>query len=338
MSRPLPLPACDAQLQVAYAPAETLEAQLADARTLAVFGFGPDAPHHADPRCLVVPLQPLQGPAPVEVWRCAGPVRHGRDGDVAWSTDGQLLFGAMEVEEPADGGIEAAARIAYTRLGAFLAQAPARHLLRVWNYLDAITLGEDDQERYRQFCVGRSAGLGQLEATRLPAATAIGRCDGRRVLQVYWLAAGAEGTPLENPRQISAYRYPRQYGPQPPSFARAMLPPAGSRMPLLLSGTAAIIGHASQHAGSVPAQVDETLANIGILIERARHSRPALPEAPDAGTLLKVYVREPGDAASVAQALARRLDPAVPRLLLHAQVCRRELLVEIDGVHGTPAG
>ena len=33
------------------------------------------------------------------------------------------------------------------------------------------------------------------------------------------------GTPVENPRQVSAYRYPRQYGPQPPSFARAMLPP-----------------------------------------------------------------------------------------------------------------
>ena len=338
MSRPHPLPGADARLQVAYAPLHTLDAQLADPCTLAVFGFGPDAPQRDDPRWLRVPLRPLQDQAVVEVWRTSGPAGHGRDGDVAWASDGRLLFGALEIDEPGDGDIETAARRAYTRLGAFQAGAPVPHLLRVWNYMDAITLGEDDEERYRRFCVGRVAGLGQLDAVHLPAATAIGRCDGRRVLQVYWLAATAPGTPLENPRQVSAYRYPRQYGPQPPSFARAMLAPAGSDIPLLLSGTAAIIGHASQHTGSVKAQVEETLANIGILIGAARRSEPALPQDPDAATPLKVYVREPGDAAAVSAALDACLAPQVPRLLLHAQVCRRELLVEIDGAHGVPAG
>jgi chorismate lyase/3-hydroxybenzoate synthase len=38
--------------------------------------------------------------------------------------------------------------------------------------------------------------------------------------------------------------------------------------------------------------------------------------------------------ARVETLLARHLDPAVPRLLLRADVCRRELLVEIDGFHG----
>ncbi|ADV28623.1 putative pteridine-dependent deoxygenase like protein [Pseudoxanthomonas suwonensis 11-1] len=336
MSRPLPLPGSDARLHVGYAPAPTLQAQLDDPRVLAVFGFGADAPGHADPRFLRVPLRPLQDEAVVEVWRTAGPVEHGRDGDVAWASDGRLLFGAMEVAEPDGGDIEAAARHAYTRIGAFLAGLPACHLLRVWNYMDAITLGEDDEERYRRFCVGRVSGLGQLDAARLPAATAIGRCDGQRVLQVYWLAATGPGTPLENPRQISAYRYPRQYGPQPPSFARAMLPPTGSDMPLLLSGTAAIVGHASQHAGSIRAQVEETLANIGVLIGSARRIRPSLPVAPDAATPLKAYVRHPEDAAEVAAALDSHLGRQVPRLLLHAQVCRRELLVEIDGAHGVP--
>ncbi len=334
MSRPLPLPGADARLRVEYAPLHTLDAQLADPTTLAVFGFGPDAPQREDPRWLRVPLRPLHGEALIEVWRGAGPVSHGRDGEVAWAGDGRLLFGSLEVDEPGQADIEAAARAAYTRMGRFLAGNPTPHLLRVWNYMDAITLGEDDEERYRRFCVGRVEGLGELEATRLPAATAIGRCDGRRVLQVYWLAAVAEGTPLENPRQVSAYRYPRQYGPQAPSFARAMLPPAGSDMPMLLSGTAAIIGHASQHTGSVRAQVEETLANIGILIGAARRTTPSLPPAPDAATPLKVYVRDPADTAAVVAALDACLAPQVPRLLLHAQVCRRELLVEIDGVHG----
>ncbi|WP_447729096.1 chorismate transformation enzyme, FkbO/Hyg5 family [Pseudoxanthomonas suwonensis] len=336
MSRPLPLPGSDARLEVSYAPAHTLQAQLDDPRTLAVFGFGDDAPASDDPRWLRVPLRPLQDQAVVEVWRAAGPVSHGRDGDVAWASDGRLLFGAMEVPEPEGDDIRAAAHHAYARMCGFIAGSQATHLLRVWNYMDAITLGEGDDERYRRFCVGRVEGLGQFEAGRLPAATAIGRCDGRRVLQVYWLAATGPGTPLENPRQVSAYRYPRQYGPQPPSFARAMLPPTGSDMPLLLSGTAAIVGHASQHAGSVRAQVDETMANIGVLIGSARRIRPSLPAAPDAATPLKVYVRHPEHAAEVAAALEANLGRQVPRLLLHAQVCRRELLVEIDGVHGVP--
>jgi chorismate lyase/3-hydroxybenzoate synthase len=105
-------------------------------------------------------------------------------------------------------------------------------------------------------------------------------------------------------------------------------------MPLLLSGTAAIVGHASQHSGEVRAQVDETLANLDSLVAAARQQGAMLPAALGAGSLLKVYVRDPEDAPAVAARLDERLDPAVPRLLLHAQVCRRDLLVEIDGVHG----
>lgn len=338
MNRPLPSTAATfPQLRVAYAPADTLHRQLADPRVLAVFGFGDAAPSSSDPRWLRVALEPLQETAPrIEVWRVDGPVAHGRDGELAWASDGRLLFGALEIDE-GQAGLEAAAATAYARLSGFMA-GPGRdtpHLLRIWNYMDAITLGEGDEERYRRFCVGRVAGMGGFEdVSRLPAATAIGGCDGHRRLQVYWLASREPGTPLENPRQVSAWRYPRQYGPQSPSFARAMLPPEGAAMPLLLSGTAAVVGHASQHSESVAAQLDETLANLESLIGAARAAVPSLPAAFGADSPLKVYVRQPEDAAAIAGQLDARLDPSVPRLLLHAHVCRRELLVEIDGVHG----
>ena len=331
-------------LQVAYAAADSLPRQLADPRVLAVFGFGATAPSCDDPRWLRVALEPLGEDAPrVEVWRAGGPVIHGRDGDVAWASDGALLFGALEIDEPGtDGaGLETASALAYARLSAFMAGIGSHtpHLLRIRNYMDAITLGEGDQERYRRFCIGRVAGMGGVaETSRLPAATAIGGCDGRRRLQVYWLASREPGTPVENPRQVSAWRYPRQYGPQSPSFARAMLPPAGAAMPLLLSGTAAVVGHASQHSESVPAQLDETRANLESLVGAARGLAPALPAAFGPGSPLKVYVRRPADAAAIAAQLDARLDPAVPRLLLHAHVCRRELLVEIDGAHGAATG
>lgn len=336
MSRPLSrLPATptpQARLQVDYVHASTAQTVLADAHTLAVLGFGDDAPRGDDPRYLRVPLQP-HGAAPLEIWRANAPVRSGRDGDIRWSTDGQLLFGAIELDE-SQVGIEAASEQAYAQLIGFVRRSHAPHLLRIWNYLDAITLGEGDGERYRAFCVGRARGLGGFEAQTLPAATAIGRCDAARVIQIYWLAACVPGLPVENPRQVSAYRYPRRYGPQSPSFARAMLPPPGSTMPLMLSGTASVVGHASQHEGELLAQLEETFANFDALLGAARARQPSLPGQFGPGSRLKVYVRDAHDMPVVADALDRRLGDRVPRLLLHAAICRRELAVEIDGVHG----
>jgi chorismate lyase/3-hydroxybenzoate synthase len=322
-----------AALQVDYAEPGTLDAWLARGDTLAAFGFGDAAPRSDDPRYLRVPLQP-HGPGLLEVWRTRVPVERGREGDIAWAGNAQLSFGAIEVAE-GDGGIVAAAEHAYARLTDFIARSRTPHLLRIWNYLDAITEGEGDAERYRQFCVGRARGLGTFDAQTLPAATAIGRCDEERIVQVYWLASSAPGTPVENPRQVSAYRYPREYGPQPPSFARAMLPPPGSKMPLLLSGTASVVGHRSLHAGRLLAQLDETFANFDSLIGAARAHAPALPAHFGADTRLKVYVRERGDLPLVARAFADRFGGGVPHLILHAVICRRDLAVEIDGVHGT---
>lgn len=323
------------RLAVEYVHAPSPAPLLQGDDVLAVFGFGSAAPADLDdPRYLRVPLEPFGEPA-FEVWHANAPVRHGRDDGLRWASDGELLFGVIEVEE-GDGGIEDAACRAYARLVEFTRGSRTPLLLRVWNYVDAITFGEGDDERYRAFCVGRARGLGSFDVQTLPAATAIGRCDGARVVQVYWLASATAGTPVENPRQVSAYRYPRQYGPQSPSFARAMLPPAGSAMPLLLSGTAAIIGHTSMHDGELLAQLDVTFANFDALVGAARAHDPALPPRFGRGTRLKVYVRDRHDLPLVAEALDRRFGAEVPRVLMHAAICRRELAVEIDGVHGAP--
>ncbi len=341
MSQPHPGATMSAsQFEVDYVAADSPSTLLEGHGVLAVFGFGDAAPStHADPRYLRIPLQPHAGIAPYEVWRTGEPVEHGRDGEISWASNGQFAFGVIEVDEsPVNGatpGIAAAAAHAYERLTAFVRESGTPHLLRIWNYLDAITHGDGDAERYRQFCVGRARGLGKFDPVMLPAATAIGRCDDARVLQIYWLAAAAAGTAVENPRQVSAYRYPRAYGPQPPSFARAMLPPTAERLPLLLSGTASVVGHASQHADALLAQLDETFANFDALLDAARQSQPALPARFGAGTRLKVYVRDRSDLDIVAAALQARFGDRVPRIVLHAAICRRELCVEIDGVHAS---
>jgi chorismate lyase/3-hydroxybenzoate synthase len=306
-----------------------LDALLAEPGVLAVIGFGADAPAtHVDPRYLHVALQPVDAAAPFEVWRASGRVSHGRGEGFAWACDGDYTFGAIELAEAQFGDIEAAAEAAYRRLGAALAASTTPHALRIWNYLDAINLGAGDAERYRRFCAGRAAGLAPGLIDAYPAATAIGVRDGRRVLQVYWLAARVAGQAVENPRQLSAWRYPRRYGIKPPTFARAMRAPSKNPQ-VYISGTAAIIGHASHHHDDFAAQLAETLTNIDSLLDAARLDAAARfgPHA-----LLKAYVRRDLDLAAAADLLGARLPAATPLLLLRGDICRSELLIEIDGV------
>lgn len=336
MSAALASPAPGPRLVVRYAHARSAAALLAP-DVLAVIGFGAarlaDDGAAPDPRCLRVGLAP-HGEAPFEVWHGAGPVRTRVVDGVRLAEDGHLQVGVIEVEEAAHGGIRGAAKEAYARLQRTVGgEGGYPHLLRIWNYIDAITGGDGDDERYRQFCVGRALGFGTTPL-RFPAATAIGRHDGLRVLQVYWIAARQPGTPVENPRQVAAYRYPRQYGPQPPSFARAMLAHDADALPLMLSGTAAVVGHASRHPGDLAAQLDETLANFAALLDAARQHAPGLATGFGPASPLKAYVREVADLPRMAALLADRLPPGTPHLLLHGEVCRRELLVEIDGFHG----
>lgn len=311
---------------------DTAPALLRQDKVLAVIGFGAACTLPQDERVLRVGLEPI-GAAPLEVWRAHAPVQHGRDGDLRWSTDGTHLFFAIEVDEAAHGGIAPAAEHAYRRLVGFVGASRTPHLLRLWNYLDAINEGDDagDAERYRLFCNGRAAGMtaaGGLAS--YPAASAIGRQDGVRVLQVYGLAARHAGTKVENPRQLSAWRYPRQYGPTPPSFARGM---RTTPQQLLISGTAAVVGHASLHHGDTEAQLDETLANLDSLL---REAKLAEPTRLGAGSLLKVYVRDPAQAAAIQAGLQARLPGLRPPLMLAGDICRRELLLEIDGEHRLP--
>jgi chorismate lyase/3-hydroxybenzoate synthase len=307
--------------------------ELLGPRTLAVFGFGPAAPATLeDPRYLRVNLEPADGAAWYEVWDSASVVKTWQDGAVSAACNDDLSFGWIECVE-GDGGIVQAAEDAYRSLLAHVSGSAFPHLLRIWNYMDAITEGDGDDERYRQFCLGRAAEF-PLAASRFPAATAIGSKDGKRVLQVYWISAAQAGTPLENPRQTAAWRYPRQYGPSPPTFARAMLAAPSVLMPMMLSGTAAVVGHASLHPGEMDSQVDETLRNFSTLIAVARERRPGLPECIGEGSLLKVYLSDKSAASQLDILLNERLSPDVPRLVLFADVCRTDLALEIDGFHG----
>lgn len=289
---------------------------------LASFGFTNHPSPHPDPRWTDVALAPI-GAGATEYWTVDGTVSHGRAGDVRFARGGGWLFAAIDVDERQHDGPAGAGRYAYGCLTAFLAGQPERHVQRLWNYLGGINLGDGDEERYKLFCQGRADGMGTFFADGFPAATAIGHHAAGHLLQVYLLAGAQPGTRVENPRQVSAWEYPRQYGATPPTFSRGTM--LSSRDALAISGTASVVGHVSAHAGNLAAQLDETLLNLESLLASGD-----MPAGFDARSPLKVYVRHEADAAYVHRELTARL-PDVPLLLLLGDICRADLLLEIDG-------
>ena len=321
-----------ATLRVAYQPlsGQSSHGDLWPAGLLAAVRFGAATPvvdRAAAPLVIDVGLTPLHGPPTAELWFASGPVRTGRWSDghgsaVRFAHDGQHLFAVIELDEREHGGILLTAERAYAAIAAFQQQSAFNHLLRMWNYMDAINEGEGDTERYRQFCVGRVRGLGDV-TQGYPSATAIGRQQGDHVLQVFWLAGKHPGKAVENPRQVSAYHYPRVHGPVSPSFSRALLAPDNT---VLVSGTASIVGHVSQHHDDVMEQLEETVRNLAALNDHAGRERHF-----NGKELLKIYIRDGALTAPIAQRL-RDLYPKSEMLFVAADVCRRELLLEIEAV------
>jgi enamine deaminase RidA (YjgF/YER057c/UK114 family) len=271
----------------------------------------------------------LDGPPVYELWTSDDPVRYFETGGLRLAATDQLLFGALPgVEDPAI-PLETMTRQLYDQLFQLLKQEGYLHLFRIWNYLPGITEEVNGLERYQRFTLGRHEAFeahGRL-VEQAPAACALGTAGG--LLNVSFMAARQPGRPVENPRQISAYRYPERYGPRSPTFSRALLAGLGAGSQLFISGTASIVGHESRHPGDPAAQAREALANIAQLLAEARQAGHTGAHS----LKLKVYVRHAAMLSAIRPVVEAALGPHDEAIYLQAEICRRELLVEIEGAY-----
>ena len=101
---------------------------------------------------------------------------------------------------------------------------------------------------------------------------------------------------------------------------------------MLIGGTASVVGEDSRHAGNLDAQLDETLVNIEALV-RAASDHGGECDAPLQRLVdLRVYITAANHADPVVLILSQRCPRVRTFDLVVAQLCRRELLVEIEGV------
>lgn len=274
-----------------------------------------------------------------ECWLACDVVSTGVDGGVRWRRHADLLFGVIELEESvprAPGGLEVLATQAYDRIFRLLDEQRLPHLWRVWNYMADIHGERETLERYRQFNRGRARAFERAARTvsgRVPAACALGVPTGP--LSIAFLAGASPVVPVENPRQLSAWRYPSQYGPQSPTFSRAVLARTPGQEWLMISGTASIVGHETVHEGDVMAQTRETLTNIEAVVAEANRLAAAGPFALQ-DLMYRAYVRHADDMAEV-QHLLRHAVGSAALVCVQADVCRQDLLVEVEAMGWRPA-
>lgn len=226
---------------------------------------------------------------------------------------------------------------------------PFHDVVRIWLYQGGITEIEEDTERYRELNRARtdffdgvdfsSSALAKQQAGKeiYPASTGIGTGEHGLVvtaLSVQTEREDVEILSLENPQQMSAFDYPKEYSTKSPKFSRAMAIRIGDHLTTWVSGTASIVDAETVFPGDVEKQTEQTLNNIEKLIAAENFSRLGWPDAGaslDELAKIRVYVRRPEDYEKCRAVCEKRLGN-VPSVYAIADVCRPDLLVEIEGV------
>jgi enamine deaminase RidA (YjgF/YER057c/UK114 family) len=240
---------------------------------------------------------------------------------------------------------------AFCKMKSLLASSGVRfdQIIRTWLYLGGIVHGDGDEQRYKElnrartdffegvpFLAGRLVPGGNGVPV-FPASTGIGTDNRDVMMSCIALATDRTdilATPLENPRQISAFDYAAHYSPKSPKFARAMALSCGNYATILISGTASITSEETRHIDDVAGQTNETLDNIAALISEENlrhHGLPGLGTSLDSLGIVRVYIKRQEDYPKVRAVCEARLGE-LPTIYAVADVCRPDLLVEIEGI------
>lgn len=198
----------------------------------------------------------------------------------------------------------------------------ATHLVRTWIYISDIDTNYDGVVRARNDVFAQH---GLTADTHYIASTGIGGQAEARHARV---AVDFLSFPAIGERQKTYLKAPDHLNPTHEygvAFERATRLDTAAARRIYVSGTASIDRHGQVlHLGDVRRQAGRLLENIDALLA-------------DGGATMRdiryivAYLRDVSDYADVDAILRQRL-PSVPRLLLHAPVCRPEWLVEAECV------
>ena len=219
-----------------------------------------------------------------------------------------------------------------------------QNIIRQWNYIENIAIVEDVNapQNYQDFNDVRARYYDQVSFEKgYPAATGIGQDTGGVIIGFIALSESdiISIKPIGNPGQIDAHKYSdivlegNSNQKCTPKFERAKLVSIGSRNYIYVSGTASILGEETVHEGDVEKQTLTTIDNIKRLFSRENQGTLGLDfdVAKIQFSHLRVYVKYKKDIPAVQKVCDAELN-CKSSLFLESDVCRENLLVEIEGV------
>ena len=178
-----------------------------------------------------------------------------------------------------------------------------------------------------------------------PAATGIGMTTGGVIIGFIAVSDSeeVEVKPVRNPRQIDAHQYSKvvlmglatgiQGEKCTPKFERAKMVTLDGKSYMYVSGTASIVGEKSLYPGDVVNQTKTTIENIFEIF--SAENQESLELDFDVSQIifshLRVYVKHLNDIQAVKVVCESKLK-CKSCLFLESDICREELLVEIEGV------
>ena len=217
-------------------------------------------------------------------------------------------------------------------------------IIRQWNYIGHITETEDGIQNYQAFNDVRSRFYERVKWNHgFPAATGIGMACRGVVVSLISMANTMESqiVSLDNPLQIPAFAYSESLliGKQSeitvkatPKFERANLVTCMGGVVCFISGTAAIRGEMSMIEMNAGLQTNQIIENILYLISKRNLSRHGVEVKNDMTvSSLRVYIKNKVDFDSVMEEV-EKVWTNLPVIYVEAGICRKELLVEIEGV------
>jgi enamine deaminase RidA (YjgF/YER057c/UK114 family) len=212
-------------------------------------------------------------------------------------------------------------------------------IIRQWNYIENILGLEGSKQRYQEFNNVRSEFYGtHFFETGFPAATGIGIKHGSIIIEFVAVnAPEAVSLPIDNPGQVAAHEYSpvvlagESHLPKStPKFERARYLELFGQKQLFISGTASIRGEKTTGIGNPEEQTRITIENIQRLYSEERIQQIAGNSVKPEYGHARVYLKNRHDFPVVKKTF-QTIYGNLPVVYLIADICRDDLLVEIEG-------
>lgn len=212
-------------------------------------------------------------------------------------------------------------------------------IVRQWNYIENILGFDGNEQRYQEFNNVRSVVYDDsFKEKGYPAATGIGMNLGGIIIEFIAIQSSDLVTlPIDNPEQVAAHSYSKKVlvGDEcvlktTPKFERARYLELFGKKIIFISGTASIRGEHTVGIGDPVEQTEITIENIKQL-----YSEKVLAMI-STGDLLpkyghaRVYIKDRKDFAAIKKTFRMHFGN-LPVVYIVADICRPDLLVEIEG-------